>query len=136
MNWKLIFLLSLFGLAMGFATVSLIPTNLEPFCWLIIFIISAIAIAKYAPGRFFLHGFMVSIVNSVWITAAHCAMFYAYIASHPEYVQAINGLPPDLALHPRRMMVPIGIISGIIFGIVLGLVAWIAGKIMNRSAAA
>ena len=134
MNWKLIVLLSLFGLAMGFATVSLIPSTIEPFCWLVIFIICSYLIAQYAPGKYFLHGFCVSLVNSVWITAVHCAMFYQYIASHPEFIKATEGLPPDLAAHPRRMMLPIGIVSGIIFGVVLGLFAWIASKIVKKSA--
>src|SRR5439155_7513923 len=134
MNWKLILMLSLFGLLMGVATVSLIPSTIEPFCWLVIFLISSYAIAKYAPGKYFLHGFLVSIVNSVWITAAHIAMFYTYIANHPEYLQATNGLPPTLAGHPRRMMVPIGIISAILFGIILGLFAWIASKIFKKTA--
>jgi hypothetical protein len=46
MNWKLIFLLSLFGLAMGFATVFVLPTKIEPVFWLVIFVISAYLIAK------------------------------------------------------------------------------------------
>ena len=45
MNWKLIFQLSLFGLAMGIATVYLIPGRFEPLVWLVIFAISAYAIA-------------------------------------------------------------------------------------------
>ena len=39
MNWKLIFLLSLFGLAMGIATVYVIPSRLEPMFWLAISIL-------------------------------------------------------------------------------------------------
>jgi len=136
MNWKLVFLLSVFGLAMGLATVSLIPSNIEPFFWLVIFIVSAFLIAKYAPGNYFLHGLCVSIVNSIWITAAHITMFYTYIASHPEYEQMMVGLPPDLAAHPRRMMLPIGIVSGIISGLVLGLFAWVASKFVKKAAPA
>ena len=132
MNWKLIFLLSLFGLAMGLATISLIPSTIEPIAWLVIFIICAYLIARYAPGRYFLHGLLVSVLNSVWITLAHFLMFYTYIASHPEYIQMTDGLPPVLAGHPRRLMFLIGPISGVIFGIILGLFAWIASKIVKR----
>ena len=46
MNWKLIFQLSLFGLAMGVATVFLIPSTVEPLFWLVVFAISAYAIAQ------------------------------------------------------------------------------------------
>lgn len=135
MNWKLIFLLSLFGLAMGVATIWFIPSTIEPFFWLVIFLISSYCIANYAPGKYFLHGFMVSVFNSAWITAAHAAFFYPYIASHPEFLQATNGLPATLAGHPRRMMLPIGAISGALFGVILGIFAFVAAKIFNRNTA-
>jgi hypothetical protein len=132
MNWKLIFLLSLFGLAMAGATISLVPSAVEPFLWLVIFLISSYCIAKYAPGRYFLHGLLVSILNSAWITATQFTFFHQYISAHPEFLQMIAGLPPDLASHPRRMMVPIGLISGAFFGVILGLFAWVASKIFKK----
>jgi hypothetical protein len=36
MDWKLIFGLSLFGLAMAIATVFIVPSNIEPAFWLVI----------------------------------------------------------------------------------------------------
>ena len=68
MNRKLILQLSLFGLAMGIATVFVIPSNIEPIFWLVIFGICAYIIATRCSGRYFLHGLFVSLVNSVWIT--------------------------------------------------------------------
>jgi len=132
MNWKLIFLLSLFGLAMGFATVFVVPSNIEPLFWLVIFLICAYLIARYAPGKYFLHGLLVSIVNSIWITATHAALFYTYIVNHPEYMKMSDSLPPMMAGHPRRMMVVTGPIIGVISGIVLGLFAWIASFIVKK----
>ena len=79
MNIKLIFQLSLFGLAMAFATLFWIPLNYEPFFWLIIFIICAYLIAKKCFEKYFLNGFLVSIVNCIWITAAHLIFFHTYI---------------------------------------------------------
>jgi hypothetical protein len=135
MNWKLIFLLSLFGLAMGVLTVSIVPSTVEPFCWLFVFLVSSYVIAKYAPGNYFLHGLAVSIVNSIWITAAHAAFFDQYIAAHPEFLGATDGLPPALAGHPRRMMLPIGLISGVLSGVVLGLFAFVASRIFKKTPA-
>lgn len=132
MNWKLIFLLSLFGLAMGIATVFVIPSHIEPIFWLIIFIICAYLIAKFAPGKYFLHGLLVSIVNSIWITAAHFLLFYQYIAAHPEHLQMVSTMPPVLAAHPRRVMLLIGPMAGIASGIVLGLFSWVASKIVKN----
>jgi hypothetical protein len=59
-NWKLIGQLSLFGLAMGIATVFLIPSSIEPLFWLGIFCISAYLIAAKSFGVYFLHGRNVS----------------------------------------------------------------------------
>lgn len=133
MNWKLIFSLSIFGLAMGLATVWYIPSSIEPFFWLAIFVVSAYFIAKHAGGRYFLHGLLTSLANSFWVTAAHAAFFYTYIVTHPEYLQMTNGLSPDLAGHPRRLMLAIGPITGIISGIVLGFFAWVASRLINRN---
>ena len=127
MNWRLIFLLSLFGLAMGIATVFVISSNLEPFFWLAIFLVCAWVIARNAPGRYFLHGLMVSIVNSVWITASHVVLFDQYIATHAKEAEMMKTLP----LAPRAMMLITGPIVGVVSGLVLGLFAFIAHKLVG-----
>ncbi len=71
MSWPLVARLSLLGLLMGIATVFVIPSNVEPLCWLVIFAVSAYLIAKRVAGKYFLHGLLVGIANSVWVTAAH-----------------------------------------------------------------
>ena len=131
MNWKLIFQLSLFGLVMAVATVFWIPSKIEPVFWLIIFVICAYLIAKNCSGKYFLHGFLVSLVNCVWITAAHVLFFTTYMANHPEMRTMSAQMP--LQSHPRLMMLIMGPFFGVIFGLVLGLFAFIAGKIIKKS---
>ena len=126
MSWKLIFALSLFGLAMGAATVFVIPSNIEPFVWLGIFIVCAILIAKHAPRRHFLHGLCVSLVNSIWITAVHIGLFDQYIAGHAREA-AISAQMGS----PKLMMLAMGPIVGLVSGLVLGLFAFIATKFVN-----
>ena len=58
MDWKLIFGLSLFGLAMGIATVFVIRSDVEPVFWLFIFLTCAYLIARKRPDRHFLHGLL------------------------------------------------------------------------------
>ncbi|HEY3250579.1 MAG TPA: hypothetical protein VGK25_05620 [Ignavibacteria bacterium] len=132
MNWKLIFQLSLFGLAMALATVFVIPSNIEPIVWFVIFVICAYFIAKKATGKYFLHGFMVSIFNSVWITVIHILFYSKYVAMHPDFLMTLSDMP--LQGHPRLMMLLIGPVIGIIFGIILGLFSWIASKIFKKPA--
>jgi hypothetical protein len=128
MNWKIIFQLSIFGLIMAFATVSLIPENIEPAFWLVIFIFCAYVVAKVCPGKYFLYGFLVSIVNCVWITAAHCYFYDSYTAHHPQMTTMYAGV------HPRRMMLLIGPVAGAAFGVILGFFSFIAAKLMKKKA--
>jgi len=116
---------------MGIATVYVIPTKSEWIFWLAIFLICAYIIAKNAPGNYFLHGFLVSIVNSIWITAVHVIMFSTYVANHPDVVE-MNKKMPMLAEHPKRLMAIMGPIIGVISGLVLGLFAFLASKMVKR----
>ncbi len=131
MNWKLIFQLSLFGLAMAIATVFFIPTKIEPFFWLFIFIICAYIIAKKCTDNYFLHGFLLSLMNAVWITAVHILLYKNYMHSHPE-MSSMNAQMP-LPKHPRLMMLFTGPIFGALFGLVQGLFAYISAKLLKNS---
>lgn len=130
MNWKLIFGCSLFGLAMAIATVFVIPSNIEPFFWLAIFLICAYLIAKNASGKYFLHGFVLSLANCVWVTSAHVLFYSSYIANHPAEAAMSQQMP--MPEHPRMMMLIMGPVIGIASGLVQGLFSWIASKIVMK----
>ena len=130
MNKKLILQLSVFGLIMGIATVYIIPSSIEPIFWLAIFLFCAWAIARQAPSKYFLHGLCVSLLNGVWITAAHILLFNDYIIRHPQEADMMKTMPmPD---SPRLMMLMTGPVIGLISGIVLGLFSFIASKIVKK----
>lgn len=129
MNGKLILLLSLFGLAMAVGTIHAIPPDVEPLFWLGIFLVCAVAIARRAPGRFFLHGFLVSLLNSVWMTGGHILFYRTYLAGHPREAAMMSSMPiPDA---PRLMMLLMGPIVAIATGVFLGLLAHVASKIVR-----
>ena len=129
MNWKLIFLLSLFGLAMGFATVFVIPTRIEPAFWLAIFLISAYAIAKQTAAWHFLHGLLLGLLNSVWITSAHLLFFDRYIIGHAHESALLDSMTwPDSL---QGAMAVMGVVIGVVSGVVLGLFALAAGKLVK-----
>jgi hypothetical protein len=130
MNWKLIFLLSLFGLAMGISTVFWITQSMEPYFWIAVLIITAWLIARRAPGKYFLHGLFVGLANCVWVIAAHVYWYATYLGNHPQMVEMMRKWP--LADHPRRAMVLFGPIYGIISGIVIGLVALLLAAVMGK----
>ena len=129
MSWKVIFGLSLFGLAMAFGTVFAISPKVEPFCWLVIFVICAFVIARQAASRPFLHGFLLGIVNSIWVTAAHIIFFRRYVAGHPQEAMMMQRMPASLS--PRELMAVTGPFIGIISGIVIGVLALIVSKVLS-----
>ncbi len=128
MNWKLIIQLSLFGLAMAIATVYWIPSLTEPIYWLAIFIICAFLIARYCTRKYFLNGFALGIVNSIWVTAAHVILFPEYMANHPDMQEVNASLPID----PQLFMILTGPIAGAASGIIIGLFSYIAYRIMDK----
>ena len=130
MNWKLVAQLSLFGLAMAFATVFVVPSNVEPMLWLPIFVICAYLIAKHAPGKHFLYGLMLGIANSVWITGAHLLLFDAYLAHHAREAEMMKSMP--MPLPPRLLMAIVGPCVGVVSGVVIGLFALVAAWLVRR----
>ena len=135
MNWKIIFQLSIFGVIMAIATVFLIPEKLEPVFWVAIFVFCAYIIAKVVGKKHFLHGFCVSLVNCIWITAAHIIFYSTYIANHPG-IAKMSEEHPLLPTHPRLAMLIMGPFFGIVSGVVLGLFAFIASFIVKKKVAA
>lgn len=121
----------MFGLAMAIATVFVIPSRVEPFFWLAIFLFCAVLIARKAPSRPFLHGLLTSLLNSVWITGAHLLLFDAYVAHHAREaaMMASSSMPP------RLMMLLTGPVIGLLSGVVLGVFALVATRFVKPAAA-
>ena len=131
MNWKLIIGLSMLGLVMAFATVYYIPFKYEPAFWLPIFIFYAVMIVKNTSGKYFQHGFLVSMVNAVWITGVHVTLFATFIEHNPETLTFNANFPYHE--HPRILMLFLGPLFGAGFGIIAGLFAFGASKIMKKN---
>jgi hypothetical protein len=129
MNWPLIFRLSLFGLAMGVGTVFFISSGIEPFLWIAIFLLSAYLIARQCPHRRFLHGLIVGVANSIWITATHIAFFSYYMGGHMREAAMMKSMP--LPTWPRLMMVVTGPVVGIMSGILIGALALVIGHFVK-----
>src|SRR5580704_16796 len=115
MDWEIIFQLSLFGFALGIANVFVIPLNIEPMFWLVIFSICAYIIAKSHPTGRFVHGVLLGLANSVWITGMHLLRFDRYVAGHPQEVAMMKSMP--LTSAPKLLMGVTGAVVGLISGI-------------------
>jgi hypothetical protein len=130
-KWKLIFELSFFGFLMALATVFSLDALLEPIAWLIVFLFCAYMIARYTPGRYFLHGFLLSMVNCIWVTSAHVLLYNFYMGNHPEMVSFVLNVLPN---HPRLLTALTGPVFGALSGVVLGLFSLGAAKILQKRA--
>jgi uncharacterized membrane protein len=131
MNWKLILLLSVFGVVMGVISLFGWTQGIEPLLWLAIFILYAWWIARNCERLYFLHGLLVSVLNGIWISIIHAAFYSLYVKNNPQVVGAFKSLPPTL--DPRVLMLIIGPIVGAITGLVAGLFAYIAARILKKS---
>jgi len=128
-NWRLIFILSLCGLGMAVGSVSAIPSNVEPVIWLAIFVICAFVIARYRSRRHFLHGLLLGLLNSVWVTGAHIIFFRTYIDHHPKEAAMMSSMP--LPNSPRLMMTLVGPLVGIVTGTIIGVLALVVGRFVR-----
>jgi hypothetical protein len=129
MKWSLIFILSLFGFLMAIATVFLIPTSIEIYFWIPIFLVYAYIIARNAEGDYFLHGLFLGIANSLWISLIHALLFTKYIFNNGTVSETLAKLPKPGP--PRLMLIIYGPIIGVIAGIILGLLCLGASKIVE-----
>ena len=132
MNWKLIFLLSLFGMAMGFATVYGLPSKAEPFVWLPIFLLCAFLIAKNARRKYFLHGFLIGLANCVWVTSIHIRLSVTYLAHHPVESAQYLKMHIQSGATINQCILITGTVAGIISAVVLGLFANVAAGIIKK----
>ncbi|MCX6154187.1 MAG: hypothetical protein NT007_08505 [Candidatus Kapabacteria bacterium] len=117
---------------MSILTVYVIPSSIEPIFWLIIFIVSAYIIAKTCKQKLFLHGFLTSLANCVWITCAHILLFNDYIAHHSNEAEMMANMSTNI--NPKLMMLITGPIIGIISGLILGFFATLSGKLLKKRA--
>jgi hypothetical protein len=140
MRWGLVLSLSMFGLAMALGTVAVIPLRIGGPLWIAIFIVTSIIVARRAGGRYFLHGFLVGLMNWTWVTAAHVVFHSTYVAHHATDIAARQ------AFHLPAMPVLITAIVGPVFtfaqtydtpipglsGIIYGTLSWIGSKWLSR----
>lgn len=123
MSWKLVFGLSLLGLAVTLVTALANPLSFEPHLWCVVFVIASFAIAKGARGRYFLHGLLVSVMGSLWMTAAHFVLRDSLVAAHARAFSKLGHLGST-----ELIIATLGPAFGVAVGIVLGFVAWGTSK--------
>jgi hypothetical protein len=131
MNWRLIFVLSLFSVPMGLASVLGLTRGYEWLVWLLVGLYCAFRFARSTRNELFLHGFYLGIIVGVFSTAIQAIFVSTYLSNNPRMVEALNSLPQGL--HPALVVLIMGPIIGAVSGIIFGVFAVIAGKVIGAS---
>ncbi len=133
LNWRIILLLSGFGLAMGIASVFGITTGIEGLLWLIIGIFSAVVIAMKVQSKHFLHGLLVGIIGGLVASFVQVIFFPTYLTNNPESAKEMTQIPGGP--NPRFFVLMLAPIISVASGLILGALSWVAAKIVRRNSA-
>jgi hypothetical protein len=130
MNWRLILLLSSFGLLIGVASLFGFTRGLEPLLWFLIFVLYAWWIANNCTRLHFIHAFLASVLDGTWIAIIHSIFFSTYVRHNPDVIERFKTLPPGVNL--RVLTLVMGPLVGAIFGLVAGLFAYLGWRIIKK----
>ena len=134
MNLRLVACLSCFGVVLGVASVlGVIHPGQERWFWLVTAVVSIIVIARAAPGRYFMHGFLVGLFAGMLAPLIQGLAFNSFLAHNPSADEAFKRLPASIP--PRVLVICTAPVLGIATGLILGLFTWLAGKLMGRKQA-
>ncbi|HRI86540.1 MAG TPA: hypothetical protein PK536_13940 [Ignavibacteria bacterium] len=127
MNWKLILQLSLFGLLMGILSVfGLIPNGFELIPWIIIAVLSALAISKKTDKLIFTHAVIAGLFMGILTSVIQAVFFDTLLKNNPDTLDGFKEIPT--AMEPQYVLLFTGPFIGIIFGLVIGLLAAVFKK--------
>jgi hypothetical protein len=134
MSWRLIFLLSLLSIPMGFASLLGLTGSYEWLMWLAVGIFSAWRFATKTKVDLFLHGFYLGILDGIFNSVIQSIFFRTYLANNPRMVDAFSSLPQDLS--PKLVLLIMGPIIGVVSGVAFGIITVVAGSLVRRPATA
>jgi hypothetical protein len=134
MNWKFLFQMSLIALVMGISTVFVISSSVEQVLWPMIMVVSAYFIARVSSRWRFVHGPLLGLMNSFWVTSCHLIFATRYLANHLKEAEMSKTMPMHLT--PWVAMALFGPIIGIVSGLLIGVLATIIGIWVKPDAAA
>jgi hypothetical protein len=133
MNWRLVALLSLYGVIMGIASVLGHASGKEALWWLVAAVVCAGIIAWREPARAFRHGFVVGTLGGMATPFIQALFFSTYREHNPQIVADLEHLP--LGLGAPTFILLLSPATAAVNGVVLGLLSWIAGWAVIRSRA-
>jgi hypothetical protein len=131
-NIRLILLLALTGIAVGVSTIlGLVHSGTEFLVWIGLALVFAYVIARGAPKRPFLHGFLTGFIGSMLATIVQCIFFDGYLETNPQAVMSFSQLPDGV--YPQVAILVLSPITSSINGLFVGLLSWVASRFLARA---
>ena len=130
MRWMLILLLSLLGILLGALNLmGLVDGAMGYVVSIILWLIMAIIIGRFAGGKYFLHGFLTGLIFAL-INSLMLYLFYdTYLANSATMQEAMSKVPEGFNM--RTVMLAGAPINAGIAGVVLGLLSLLGGKLFG-----
>lgn len=110
-------ILSIFGL---------IPNGFELIPWIIIAVLSALAISKKTDKLIFTHAVIAGLFMGILTSVIQAVFFDTLLKNNPDTLDGFKEIPT--AMEPQYVLLFTGPFIGIIFGLVIGLLAVVFKK--------
>lgn len=132
MNWKIILLLVLLGVAIAIASLFGLVNNIYVWASIIVIaaIISGFVIAKNCSRSIFMHGVIVGLFSGILGSVIQSLFFDTYLENNKESLDGFKNLTEALA--PQYVILFSGPFIGIAYGIVIGLIAIVFSKMTSK----
>ena len=115
---------------MGASTALGISMMVTTILWLAIYGACVFVIASRCSGNYFLNGFMLSLVNIVWVTGFHVIFYKTYLTNNPAIELLYTLLP--FSESPRLGMIFMAPILGSFFGLLVGFFSFLVAKVTGK----
>jgi hypothetical protein len=130
MRWLLIILLSLLGVLLGVLNLlGLAPGAMTYVFSIVLWLVMAILIGRFAQGKYFLHGFLTGIIFSIINTVIVYLFYDTYVANSVAMQEQMAKMPEGFNM--RTVMLAGAPIGAGIAGVVLGLLSILGGKLFG-----
>jgi uncharacterized membrane protein YiaA len=123
MKWMLILVLSLSGAIMGLFTLYFIPARYEAVVGTPLFLTCGWFIGRYATRKWFLHGFLLGVLNTVIVTAIRASFAQVYLAHHAADAEKFARMSTESGATVVQVMLMLGLFNALIAGLVMGFFA-------------
>lgn len=131
MNWKLVGLLSVLGVAMGVkAVLGLVQEN-ERLFWITLAVLMGLILAQNRVPKPFLHGLLTGFLAGLVAMIIEAAFLPTYLANNP----VIAGEFTESASKSRLFLLLSSPAIGALYGLFVGSMTWLASSLLFRTRA-